>query len=158
MKRLFPVLLLVAGVAWLAAPMAAAELTAGSAVALCESAATDGEPIPLTGGPPVEPCNQVVCGPGFFCCNFSCSICAPDGGFCTQQVCEQREESAVHPLDPRGAAVSQDVLLEPIEPEPETCGLVICPKGTTCCNPLCSACTPPGVSCTLGDCGHGPTS
>lgn len=35
-----------------------------------------------------EPCNQKVCGHGQFCCNFSCSICAPDGGFCTQQVCE----------------------------------------------------------------------
>jgi hypothetical protein len=46
------------------------------------------EPVDLAGGPPVEPCNQVVCGPNFYCCNFSCSICAPDGGFCTQQVCE----------------------------------------------------------------------
>jgi hypothetical protein len=45
-------------------------------------------PEPVDLGPPVEPCNQVVCGPGFYCCNFSCSICAPDGGFCTQQVCE----------------------------------------------------------------------
>ena len=35
-----------------------------------------------------EPCNQRVCGHNQFCCNFSCSICAPDGGFCTQQLCE----------------------------------------------------------------------
>lgn len=34
------------------------------------------------------PCNRAVCGPGEFCCNFSCRVCAPDGGFCTQQVCE----------------------------------------------------------------------
>lgn len=40
------------------------------------------------GGPPFEECGDVVCGPNFYCCNRSCSICAPDGGFCTQQVCE----------------------------------------------------------------------
>jgi hypothetical protein len=36
-----------------------------------------------------ESCNQVTCGAGEFCCNFSCSICAPAGGLCTQQVCSQ---------------------------------------------------------------------
>jgi hypothetical protein len=35
-----------------------------------------------------EPCNRRHCGAGQFCCNFSCSICAPEGGFCTQQLCE----------------------------------------------------------------------
>jgi hypothetical protein len=50
-------------------------------------------------------------------------------------------------------------LFGPIGPiEPPLCGNVVCPVGTRCCNPLCSACTPPGVECTLGDCGHGPTS
>ena len=34
-----------------------------------------------------QPCNQVVCGQGQFCCNHSCSICAPRGGACTQQIC-----------------------------------------------------------------------
>ncbi len=32
-------------------------------------------------------CNQAVCGPGQFCCNYSCSTCAPQGGACTQQYC-----------------------------------------------------------------------
>ena len=36
---------------------------------------------------PGEPCNQRRCGTEQFCCNFSCSICAPEGGFCTQQFC-----------------------------------------------------------------------
>ena len=50
-------------------------------------------------------------------------------------------------------------LAGPIGPiEPPLCGNVVCPFGTRCCNPLCSACTPPGVECTLGDCGHGPSS
>jgi len=39
------------------------------------------------GGGGGEPCNQTVCGPGEFCCNFSCSICAPDGGACIQEFC-----------------------------------------------------------------------
>lgn len=43
------------------------------------------EPLFLDGG---EPCNRRHCGAGQFCCNFSCSICAPEGGFCTQQLCE----------------------------------------------------------------------
>jgi|GEM_PF-2952046 len=33
------------------------------------------------------PCGTSFCGPGTFCCNRSCSICAPIGGFCTQQIC-----------------------------------------------------------------------
>lgn len=34
-----------------------------------------------------RPCGANTCGPGTFCCNRSCGICAPLGGFCTQQVC-----------------------------------------------------------------------
>jgi hypothetical protein len=37
---------------------------------------------------PGEECNGVVCGAGEYCCNYSCSTCVPDGGFCTMQVCE----------------------------------------------------------------------
>lgn len=33
------------------------------------------------------PCGNTVCTGGNFCCNASCSICAPRGGHCTQQVC-----------------------------------------------------------------------
>jgi len=32
-------------------------------------------------------CNQAVCTSGQFCCNYSCSTCAPLGGACTQQYC-----------------------------------------------------------------------
>jgi hypothetical protein len=35
-----------------------------------------------------QPCNQTTCNPDEFCCNFSCSICAPRGGFCIQIICE----------------------------------------------------------------------
>jgi len=32
-------------------------------------------------------CGNTFCKKGEFCCNPSCSICAPNGGFCTQQFC-----------------------------------------------------------------------
>lgn len=34
-----------------------------------------------------QPCGNTVCTGGNFCCNASCSICAPPGGHCTQQIC-----------------------------------------------------------------------
>lgn len=34
------------------------------------------------------PCGTSTCGAGQYCCNASCGICAPEGGVCTQQVCE----------------------------------------------------------------------
>jgi hypothetical protein len=37
---------------------------------------------------PGTPCGDNVCGAGEYCCNPSCGICAPEGGFCTQQFCE----------------------------------------------------------------------
>lgn len=40
---------------------------------------------PAMGG---EPCNETVCEPSEFCCNFSCSICAPRGGSCIQIICD----------------------------------------------------------------------
>lgn len=32
-------------------------------------------------------CGSAVCGEGEFCCNASCSICAPFGWACTQEIC-----------------------------------------------------------------------
>jgi zona occludens toxin (predicted ATPase) len=48
---------------------------------------------PATGSSPVEEAAAGFCGPSFcnrgtYCCNESCGICAPIGGFCTQQFCE----------------------------------------------------------------------
>jgi hypothetical protein len=43
------------------------------------------EPVQIIGGG--GQCNQTVCGPDQFCCNHSCSTCAPRGGACTQQIC-----------------------------------------------------------------------
>lgn len=40
------------------------------------------------GGSPFEDCNETRCGPGFYCCNVSCSICAPEGDSCITLQCE----------------------------------------------------------------------
>lgn len=34
-----------------------------------------------------RPCGSNVCGPGTYCCNASCGICAPEGGVCIQIAC-----------------------------------------------------------------------
>lgn len=67
-------------------------------------------------------CGPTVCHPGEYCCNESCGICAPAGGFCTEQYCGELEV--------------------------EQCGDVTCPAGMECCNPSCGTCTEPGGFCT----------
>ena len=55
---------------------------------LCRSGG--GVVVPRCGREP-EPCGNTTCGEGTFCCNASCGICAPVGGFCTQQFCNPSE-------------------------------------------------------------------
>jgi len=74
-----------------------------------------------------EPCGGAVCGEGEFCCNESCGICAPIGGACTLQACD----------DPPG----------------EPCNAVTCGAGEFCCNFSCSICAPVGGFCTAEFCG-----
>ena len=58
---------------------------------VCSTAAqaTEEEPIEVDHGGFHfdQPCGNTVCTGGNFCCNASCSICAPRGGACTQQIC-----------------------------------------------------------------------
>lgn len=51
-------------------------------IAACFGQCVDAEPEPEP-----EPCGNTTCGEGTYCCNASCGICAPEGGFCTQQAC-----------------------------------------------------------------------
>lgn len=57
----------------------------------CEEEGDHGEP---DDGDPEDPnddradCNEVTCGEGQVCCNFSCSICTEPDEACTQQLCE----------------------------------------------------------------------
>lgn len=88
---------------------------------------------------------------------------APCGGAALQSLAEPAGIAGLDAADDLLAIDLEGVsepqpLAGPFTPVPQQCGLVTCPVGTRCCNPLCSACTPPGVECTLGDCGHGPAS
>lgn len=121
-------------------------------------------------------CNQRNCGAGQFCCNFSCSICAPLGGFCTQQVCppvalsfedtlapmdvepvdgetaEPAElELAPAPAEPAVASPATESAVEAkggiIFPGGDQCNQAVCGVGEYCCNWSCSVCAPQGAAC-----------
>ena len=71
-------------------------------------------------------CGTNTCGAGEYCCNESCGICVPNGGSCTQQVCE---------------------------PAPLPCGTNSCGTGEYCCNASCGICAPIGGGCIQQYCG-----
>jgi len=71
-------------------------------------------------------CGTATCGKGEYCCNESCSLCVPEGNFCTQQVCEG-----------------------------EPCGNTVCGAGEFCCNESCGICAPLGGGCTQQICNQG---
>jgi len=125
-----------------------------------------------------EPCGTAVCGAGEFCCNFSCSICAPLGGACTQQACNDAGEPPAPAGEPCNAVTcgvdefccnESCSICAPIggfctaqfcgdEPEPpagEPCNGVTCGAGEFCCNESCSICAPLGGACTEQFCGEG---
>jgi hypothetical protein len=64
-------------------------------------------------------CLDKICGDDEYCCNPTCGVCAPIGGFCTDQVCHV-----------------------------EYCLNTICGPGEFCCNPSCGICAPIGGFCT----------
>lgn len=72
-----------------------------------------------------EVCGSAVCGRGQYCCNASCSLCVPEGNFCTQQVCDDGGEP---------------------------CGDSTCGAGEFCCNESCGICAPIGGVCTQQFC------
>ena len=76
------------------------------------------------------PCGYSVCGHGEYCCNESCGICAPVGGFCTAEYCGGPVETV------------------------ELCGATTCGVGEYCCNPSCGICAPLGGFCTAEYCGE----
>lgn len=94
-----------------------------------------------------EVCGTKVCGASQFCCNESCSICAPIGGGCTQQFCDVAPDPDG---DPAGQLVSTPEANLVIGPQ--QCGNVTCTGGTHCCNASCGTCVPPGGECTQQIC------
>jgi len=58
----------------------------------CLCRAAGGVVVKSCGKPePPQSCGNTTCGEGTYCCNASCGICAPVGGFCTQQFCNHEE-------------------------------------------------------------------
>lgn len=103
-----------------------------------------------------EDCNQRTCGKNQFCCNYSCSICAPLGGACTQQVCDPIELELDAPAAPADAepAVDEAPVEDPLfgaEEKglrfPVQCNQAVCGEGEFCCNYSCSTCAPIGGYC-----------
>lgn len=81
-----------------------------------------------TGG---EPCNRVVCAADEFCCNQSCSICAPRGGFCTAQFCDDGNDGNDGGDFGEGAAVATTAPLNYRQaPGLGAAVLVVLPAGT----------------------------
>lgn len=50
--------------------------------------ASSPSPAPVASAAGPVKCGEATCGAGEFCCNESCSICAPTGGSCIMKVCE----------------------------------------------------------------------
>ncbi len=89
----------IVGIATAENPAPAADLDLAAVLALdqksCDTPAVSAEPATdlsledeLRLEAAGEPCNQTTCNAKQFCCNFSCSICAPRGGGCIQIVCD----------------------------------------------------------------------
>lgn len=100
-----------------------------------------------------QQCGSTTCGKGTYCCNPSCGICVPPGWSCTQQVCPGAD--LLEAKAPEAEAPVEEVVERPeIIIGGEACGPTVCGKGTTCCNPSCGICTPPGWSCTQQVCDY----
>lgn len=105
-------------------------------------------------------CGNAVCGKRQFCCNASCSTCAPLGGACTQQVCETTVRADEAPADelPAEEAPADEACDDAAAGDDDlvaaggTCGGRTCPKGTWCCNASCARCVPVGMQCTQESC------
>lgn len=93
------------------------------------------------GVPPMTTrCGDNTCLSGEFCCNPSCGICAPEGGVCTQEICNPACSSDAD-CDPGRACLDGYCF------EGERCGDNFCSAGSQCCNALEGICVMPGEVC-----------
>jgi hypothetical protein len=116
-----------------------------------------------------QPCNQVMCGPGEYCCNEACSRCAGFGQMCTNEYCPPQQSSG----EPCGRNVCGsgeyccnescgicaplgggciEVFCAPPDQVGVACGPTICAPGQVCCNESCGICTPPDGVCIMIAC------
>jgi hypothetical protein len=111
-------------------------------------------------------CGDSTCGPGEYCCNESCSICAPEGGACVRMLCQPGEtacgestcgagEYCCDPSCGTCALEGEPCPAQACEPKGEPCGLNYCGEGELCCNPDCGICVPiGGEACGDSWCGE----
>lgn len=87
-------------------------------------------------------CGNTVCGAGTYCCNASCGTCVALGDACLDVVCDVAADDTVSASAkaPEAAFIG------------ESCGGVVCGKGTYCCNPSCGTCAPLGMGCSQQSC------
>ncbi|KAK1778021.1 hypothetical protein QBC45DRAFT_329337 [Copromyces sp. CBS 386.78] len=127
-------------------------------------------------------CGVATCGLGQECCNASCGLCVPIGGFCTQQICEPAglqcgpsvcsgntpkccnkscgictapDGFCTAQLCNRGFTASESKRNEEadkIKLRNQKCGKATCPEGMSCCNSSCGICVKPGGACTQQFC------
>jgi hypothetical protein len=115
--------------------------------------ATESKNIAHEGGRAGAACGNNVCTGKTYCCTSSCGICAPIGGFCTQQACLTPDTSSTSQTD---TEVSTPGAQEDRSTGPASsrqCGPTTCSGDTQCCNPSCGICVPPGGVCTQQFCG-----
>jgi len=125
-----------------------------------------------------EECGDIHCAPGLACCNESCGICAPIGGYCTPQQCDGEFTCADVPcgagthcemvetacLNPPCELIPNCVVDEGLTPD---CDNVTCGAGFHCelVQPTCPTTAPcpqipqcvidPGVACGDINCAPG---
>ena len=111
----------------------------------------------------LTPCGDAFCEGDEFCCNESCSICAPlVGGTCTLQVCDGAPDVG-EPCGETACGIGE-ICCEPacgqcavdLDACPEVpcdqlevvpCGDGYCGAGESCCNEACGICAPVGAAC-----------
>ena len=116
-----------------------------------------------------EPCNQVMCGPGEYCCNESCSQCVGLGQVCTDEYCPPGQPSG-EPCGPNICGAGEyccnescgicaplgggciELFCEPPGQVGVACGPTTCAPGQVCCNESCGICTPPDGVCIMIAC------
>jgi hypothetical protein len=113
----------------------------------------------------LTPCGDRFCEGDEFCCNESCSICAPlDGGTCTQQICVPDPgpgiACGVNTCGVGEVCCDEDCGLcgasDEVCPDDgcgqlqiTPCGDNFCHGGEFCCNESCGICAPEGGYCNL---------
>ena len=154
MKKMSRVLVFLAAIAWLAAPLAASGLTPQTSIA------SPVQTVEVAIGPISEQCGDVICSKGTVCCNPTCNLCLPPDMSCTQEVCNGSETSqeseplldAVEPAPGAAPEPQEPKKLELMDPPFEDCNEVVCGPGFYCCNFSCSICAPDGGFCTQQVC------